>query len=723
MRQRISLFCFLLSCAAFLLLSSTLASGKEASPRRLILLGFDGVDPVLTERWMEAGTLPHLSSLKAKGSYRHLGTTFPPQSPVSWASFATGMNPAKTRIFDFLRRSPGSYYPDFAMVEEGTLPVFPRRWQRGVVVAVFSLVVAGAFQFFFPRLPRRRVFWGGFLMAAILGTFLFSFLPKKLPRPLFRREGVSFWKLTAGQGIPTVVLRAPVTFPPEELPGGRLLSGLGVPDLRKTFGTFSYYATDESHQKDTEMGGKIIPVEMQNGKIYTYILGPRVNPEYPSLIPPFDIHEPLEIAVDPQSKLATLRFQHQTVVLREGEWSAWCQFRFDLNSILHVDGIGRFYLVQTDPAFQLYLSPINFHPSKPPLTFSLSYPRGYSKELVKRVGLFKTLGWYIDTWALNEKRLKERPFLEDLYFSEEKLKEIVFHELSQKDWRILVAVFEGSDRLQHMFWYTLDPKHPLYDPHLVKEYDHVILDYYRWMDRVVGEVMDRFGDEQTVIMVLSDHGFHSFREAVNLNTWLVEKGYMRLKGEGPIRDRNLEDLFGKGEFWPNVDWSRTKAYAMGLAGIYLNVKGREPEGIVSSSEYEQVRTRLLQDLMGLKDPETGESCLSQIRRREEVYTGPYLEETPDLLLGFKEGYRTSWQTALGGIPKEVFEPNARKWSGDHCSYDPAITSGVFFSNRPVKAGEISILDVAPTVLQMFQLPIPPEMDGESFWQPIQEQGE
>ena len=713
MRQQPLLFCALLTVILFFFPSVSLPE-SEAFSRRLIILGFDGADPALTERWMEAGYLPNLSRLKEKGVYCRLGTTLPPQSPVSWASFATGMNPAKTRIFDFLRRSPGSYYPDFAMVEEGSLGLLPKIWQRALAVGLFALLVAGAFRFLFPPSIRRGAFFGLFLLAGVCGFFLFSFLPERLPRPLLRREGTSFWKLTAGHGIPTVVLRAPVTFPPEELPGGRLLSGLGVPDIRKSFGTFSYYATDAPHQEDTEMGGKIIPVEIRDGRIQTYILGPRMET---------DLHLPLEIDVDPETKSAALRFQHQTETLQEGQWSRFCQFRFDVNPLLHLYGVGRFHLIQTAPAFRLYLSPINFHPAKPPLTFSLSYPRSYSKKLAGQLGLFKTLGWYIDTWALNEGRLEERPFLEDLSFSEEKLKEIVFHELAAKDWKILVGVFEGTDRLQHMFWWTLDPQHPAYDPKLAQDYADVILKWYQWMDRTVGEVMDRFVDDETVLFVLSDHGFHSFRKAVNLNTWLVKNGYMSLKGDSLVRDRNLEDLFGKGEFWPNVDWSKTKAYAIGLAGIYLNLQGREPQGSVSPLDYEEVRTQLLKDLTRLEDPESKEPCLQHVYRREEAYAGPYLKETPDLILGFKEGYRTSWQTALGGIPKEVFEPNARKWSGDHCSYDPSITRGIFFSNTPFRTEGISILDIAPTVLKMFRLPVPSDMDGKPFWQPNQKRGE
>lgn len=692
----------------FLWLGYSVCEGAET---RVIVLGFDGVDPTLLETFMEEGKLPHLASLRQMGSYFPLGTTLPPQSPVSWASFATGMNPGKTRIFDFLTRVPGSYYPDFAMVGKGKLSFLPHPSQR-LLLALLLALLTSAIPFL--GLGRTRLRRG---VAAMVGIFVFAatmlclqWIPKEIPQPLPRREGESFWQKTARAGIPSVLIRIPVTFPPETVPHGRLLSGLGVPDIRKTFGTFSFYTTEPVEVGDTEMGGKIIPVRLEGNRIHTFIWGPRdfTKEGEPELLPE------LELRVDSKARQCTIHFQNQTHTLKEKAWSPWMHFRFHLNPLLHVEGIARFFLIELSPSFKLYLSPINFHPAKVPLNFSLSYPRGYSKTLATQLGLFKTLGWAQDTWALNEERLGEEAFLQDLFETEEKIKEILFHELSQPDWRLLVGVFEGTDRIQHMFWRTLDPHHPGYTAAEAQVFGGVISKIYQEMDQIVGEVLDRFVDERTILFVLSDHGFHSFRRSVNLNTWLVKKGYMTLKGMETPRDRNLEDLFGQGEFWPNVDWSKTEAYALGLAGLYINLRGREPEGIVAG-EYEALRSHLVRDLLDLEDPRTGEKPLLRVYRREEVYSGPYLEETPDLLLGFREGYRISWQTALGGIPKEIFEDNLKKWSGDHCSYDPSVTAGVFLCNRKLKGGDLRIIDIAPTLLDIFHLPVSSEIDGKSFW--------
>ncbi len=684
----------------------------EAGQTRLIILGFDGVDPALLEKWIAQGKLPHLAALRASGTYLPLGTTLPPQSPVSWAAFATGMNPGKTRIFDFLTRMPGSYYPDFAMVGSGKMLFLPEPHQR-IFLALLCGVILFGVSWCLTRHSKKRMILS--LIAGILffgmARLVLQWIPTEIPKPVSRRAGEAFWSKTARKGIPSVVIQVPVTFPAEPLSGGRILSGLGVPDVRKTYGTFSFYTTEKVENGDTEMGGKIIPVSLRNHTLHSFVWGPKnfTKEGEPDILPE------IQFRLNPGRKLCTLQFQGQSYTLKEGEWTPWVSFRFDFNPLFHLYGIGRFYLIETSPVFKLYLSPINFNPARVPPNVALSAPRHFSRDLAQDLGLFKTLGWAIDTWALNENRIDEKAFLEDLFFTERKRKEIMFHELAKKDWRLFVGVFEGTDRVQHMFWRTLDPTHPAYSAEEAAQYGGTILKVYQEMDETVGEVMKRFVDSHTILFVLSDHGFHSFRRALNLNTWFVKRGYMTLKGTGEARERNLADLFGQGEFWPNVDWSGTQAYALGLAGVYINRAGREPLGTVSPEEYESLRSRLIQDLLALRDPKTGEAPILRVYRREEVYSGPYVSETPDLILGMNEGYRISWQTALGGIPKDVFEDNLKKWSGDHCSADPSITAGVFLCNRKLSASGVGVIDIAPTVLELFGLPSSPDMDGKSFW--------
>jgi predicted AlkP superfamily phosphohydrolase/phosphomutase len=373
-------------------------------------------------------------------------------------------------------------------------------------------------------------------------------------------------------------------------------------------------------------------------------------------------------------------------------------------------GIARFYLVSAEP-FGLYMSAANLDPHRPVLP--ISEPPPLSGQLADRFGLYKTLGWSMDTWALNELRIDEKTFLEDVYFTEGKYDEIMRGLLDRKDYDLYVHVFELTDRVSHVFWRFQDPTHPAYDSTLAVKYGGAIRDAYVFMDRVVGEAMERM-DPQDVLIVCSDHGFHTWHKMANYNTWLVHHGYMVLKG-GEESERKLEDLFGQGQFWPNVDWRRTKAYAMGLGDIYLNVKGRESQGIVEPGpEYERIRSQLASDLTAWIDPETGEHPVRRALRREEVYSGFDPNVIPDLLAANNPGYRVSWQTSLGGIPKEELEVNARKWSGDHCSLDADITQGILFANRKLAAPHPTILDLFPTILEYLNVPVPEDLDGHAL---------
>jgi predicted AlkP superfamily phosphohydrolase/phosphomutase len=633
---------------------------KRANPglseKKVIVLGFDGIDPDLLSRWMDEGKLPNLKRLQESGTFVRIETTNPAESPVAWSSFATGTNPGKTGIFDFLKRDPKTYMPDLA-------------------TSSFSE-----------------------------GKFLLRLFPIEKPSVNCNRKGTSFWQIASQNGVKCTVLQAPITFPPEKVKGGRLLSGLGVPDIRGTEGTFSYYATDVVEEGDTEMGGKIAKVKVKDRKIKTVIYGlrNRVSKRREDILVPLDI----EILSDRQ---AIIEVQDRKEKLQIGEWSDWFVIKFKINPLIKVYGMGRFYLISIKPEFRLYLCPINFYPKKPP--FPISYPESFCRKLAEEIGLYKTLGWDVDTWALSENRIDEEIFLEDLFYTMNQRQEIMMNMLKKKDFDLFIFVFQASDSVQHMFWRLIDKTHPAYDREKAEKYGDAILKVYQKMDEIVGEVMP-FVDEETTLFVVSDHGFHSFRKAVNLNTWLVKNGYMTLSSEKG-KEYKLEDLFGKGEFWPNVDWQRTKAYALGLGSIYINLKGREAYGIVKpGDEYDGLRQGIVTRLRNLRDNTTGKKAILDVYTREDIYKGEYLNEAPDLVVGFNEGYRVSWQTALGGIPPEIIVENKSNWSGDHCSFDPSITKGIFLSNKKLAQESPSIIDIAPTVLRIFNLPIPEEMDGK-----------
>jgi predicted AlkP superfamily phosphohydrolase/phosphomutase len=302
-----------------------------------------------------------------------------------------------------------------------------------------------------------------------------------------------------------------------------------------------------------------------------------------------------------------------------------------------------------------------------------------------------------------------------LNYSFDRQRALVFDALRSMNPDLFVTVFQSTDKAQHMFWRLIDPQHPMYNRRLAARYGDAIDRVYMRADTLVGTLLERCKDGRTTLIVCSDHGFASFRKAVNINTWLVRNGYMTLSRLDPVRDRNLEDLFGRGTFWPNVDWSKTRAYALALGQIYVNLKGRERLGIVEPGRaYESLRGELVKRFGALRDPDTGEPVVRKVYAREELYRGPYFSEAPDLVVGFERGYRVSWQTSLGGIPPEIIEPNERRWSADHCSVDPDLVPGVLFSSRPLEAASPAITDIAPSVLRRLGITPPASMDGRDL---------
>jgi predicted AlkP superfamily phosphohydrolase/phosphomutase len=268
-------------------------------------------------------------------------------------------------------------------------------------------------------------------------------------------------------------------------------------------------------------------------------------------------------------------------------------------------------------------------------------------------------------------------------------------------------------------WHHRDPEHPMHDAAEAAARGDDIARIYRRADQFIAEVIDQVGDE-TPIMIVSDHGFHSWRKAVNMNSWLVREGFMVLKAQAQSQDKTLHDLFGGGEFFEHVDWSQTRAYAMGLGQIYFNLRGRESQGIVSTGdEYRVLSDDLAARLTAnFRDPDTGEQIVTNVYKRDDVYSGEFLHNASDLQVGFADGYRVSWQTTLGGAPVDLVYPNMRRWSGDHGGYDYTTTAGVLITNRPITTdttGRANITDVAPTVLQFYGIPVPGTIDGRPFW--------
>ena len=624
--------------------------------KRVILLGMDGLDPKVLSHLMEQGDLPNFSKLSQMGTYTPLGTSNPAQSPVAWASIATGNNPGYHGIFDFLNRRVTDYMPELGILKMNPKNIFGKR------EAMFLPVM----------------------------------------------QGNSFWDYISDNNIPSTVLKWPITFQPKQNKA-KLYAGLGVPDLKGGLGRYSFYTT--RHIPGNEEGfEKIISVKINDNKIKTYISGPKVA----KLKGQEDSKTELNIrmllgdsqpkAEQPEAEKIELDVDGKKLIVNKGVWSDWLEVKFKFGLMRTAEGIVKFFLNQISPEFELYMTPVQINPKNP--AFVISNPDDYVQELADKLGYFYTQGMPEDTKALEEGRIDEEAFISMCDEIVNEQEQMLWYELNRFKDGLLAFAFFSTDRIQHIFWVTRDPEHPLYDKVYAEKYGHVIDDYYRRMDRVLGEVMKQV-DDRTAFMVFSDHGFSSFRRTVHLNSWLVENGFMTLTQKVSKDDKEGGGLF------QYVDWKNTRAYALGFGSIYLNLKGRERQGIVEDRiEGDSILSKIADKLGRLTDPKDGHSAVKNVYKNKDIYSGAQVANSPDIIVGFQEGYRASWQTAVGGSPAEIFDDNLKKWTGDHIM-DPSIVPGIFLSNFTINNDNPTLRDIAPTVLSCFGMSAP-DMEGKAL---------
>jgi len=618
---------------------------------KLVIVGLDGLEPTLVEKFMSAGKLPNFSKLKKEGTYSQLQTTTPAISPVAWSSFMTGTNPSKHNIFDFLSRDPNNYLPDLSSARIGK--------------------------------PKRVLSLGKYN------------IPLSKPEIRGLRKSLPFWKILGEKGIFSTILRVPITFPPEKF-SGHLLSGMCAPDLKGSQGTFTFYTSNEENVKKREEG-ITIPITFAENKIETYISGP----ENSLLKKEDELRLPLAITLDQEKEEAFLEVSGQKFSLKKNTFSNWIRLTFRPGLGMKIKAICKFYISQISPHFEMYLSPLNIDPEKPALP--ISHPFIYSVYLGKLLGSFITLGEANDTWALNEEVLSEEAFLEFTYANHQEWENMFFNAMSKTKKGVVTCVFETTDSIQHMFWRYLDERHPALKSSSTKMSRKVIENLYQKMDEMVGRIIEKL-DNKSILVVMSDHGFKSFRRGVNLNSWLYLNGYLSLKKEKTESE----------EWFKDVNWEKTKAYALGLGGLYINQRGREAKGTVNpGEETKSLKAELAAKLNGLKDDENSGTAINHIFDRDELPPGPYKENCPDFLVGYNDGYRVSWDSVTGKVNNIVFEDNQKAWSGDHC-IDPRIVPGIFFCNQKINSDNPSIMDIAPTALELFGLRPPKHMDGHSL---------
>ncbi|MCH8935330.1 MAG: alkaline phosphatase family protein [Gemmatimonadetes bacterium] len=622
-------------------LSSATCGRSGSTGRRVIVLGFDGMDYELTRRFMAEGKLPNLQRLAESGGFSPLTTSIPPQSPVAWSEFITGMDAGGHGIYDFMHRDTITMVPYLSTSRSSD--------------------------------PGRTIKLGRWQLPLSGGTVELL------------RHGTPFWEVLEQNGIPTTVMRMPANFPPSGT-ASRELSGMGTPDLLGTYGTFSFFTTVPERITEDVSGGVVYRAELVDNVLDATLVGP----PNPFLIAGDSVRAEFKVYADPTRPVAKIVIDDQEIILQEGEWSEWVTVDFTLLPYVQsLRGIVRFYLKQVHPEFELYVTPINIDPLNPAMP--ISTPSGFAAELARGTGRFYSQGMPEETSALSSGVFNDEDFLRQATLVAEENRRQYRHVLEHFDDGFLFYYFGNLDLVSHMMWRTMDSTHPAHDPVADAPYRNVIEELYVEADDIVGETLQSMDDDATLI-VMSDHGFASWTRAFNLNSWLRANGYIAFK--------NRSDQVGTG-FFENVDWSRTQAYAIGFNSVYINVRGRERVGSVPRQQRRLVLDEIARNLVRFIDPKTGKPAVTKVYKRDQVFEDRgHLDIGPDLIVGFARGVRGSDESALGTITREIITDNTGKWSGDHLMDHEAVP-GVLFTNRPLQRAASSLKELGAAVLAEF----------------------
>lgn len=640
--------------------------GPSKGPK-VVVLGFDGLDYALTRQLIDEGRLPNFARLEAMGSFTPLETTIPPQSPVAWSSFITGMDPGGHGIFDFLHRDPETMFPYTSTAgsssEGRSLKL--GRWQ-------FPLTSGEYTQF---------------------------------------RHGTPFWEVLEEHGVRTQIIRMPANFPVSGT-ASRELSGMGTTDIRGFEGWFTFYTSELFAFADQDItGGDIVELDVYDNVVEAELLGP----DNPLLREPNKLTAPFTVYLDPETASAKIELGEQQIVLQVGEWSDWLEVDFEMMPTQHLRGICRMYLRALEPEFELYVSPIDHDPMAPGAP--ISTPPDFAAELAEAVDRFYTEGMPEDTKTLTDGVFTPEEFLAQAKIAGDEVSEqygYVLDRYLEQPGGLLFYYFGNVDQIGHVRWRSRDPDHPAYDPEVDAAHADLIPTLYEGLDAIVGQTLDRLeaeaeaglgdgGGEEPLLIVMSDHGFASWRRAFHLNGWLLEKGYLAGKSPDPYADPG---------FLANVDWERTRAYGIGFSGLYVNLRGRERDGTVTASERLDLMEELKRELLAVVDPETGEHAITEVHLRDDYAFQDQSPIGPDLIVGYAKGYRGATESASGDVTGKVFTDNDSAWSGDHMM-DHRVVPGVLLVSRPLGRPARGITDLAASILAEYGVErFPPPAAGE-----------
>jgi predicted AlkP superfamily phosphohydrolase/phosphomutase len=660
----------------WLLLGLVLAACTPAPPDRpgVFVLGVDGMDPDILGRMMAAGEMPEFAKLAAEGSYQPLATVTPPQSPVAWSSFVTGLDPGGHGVFDFVHRDPATYVP----ISSAT----PPPGEPGTAVELFGY-----------------------------------YLPIGGEAPKNNRSGVPFWDSLRAAGVDVEVYRMPGSYPPTPSEA-KVLSGMGTVDMRGGYGVYTWL-TDQPVPRRSELKGDIQLVSVQDDDLDgtpDTVRGTLKGPPDVFRLPPGKapgdgdyLTAPVTIRIDAAADVALVDAGGSRALLKEGEWSGWMDLTFHPlpGGLMPLTGMVRFYAKELRPRFQVYASPVNISPAAP--AQAISTPDEFAPELAELLGPYYTQGMPEDTNALKDELFSDADYVSQVALVQADERAMLSQALARFARGDMTFMYLSDIDLQcHMLWRHEDPKfpgapHPARDPAVAHAHADDIEGYYRHVDALLGEVRAGLPPD-TVVVVMSDHGFQPFTREVHLNAWLRDRGWLALK------DGKRTGHIARGD----VDWSRTRAYGIGFNGVYLNLRGREKEGIVAPADAERALADLARELRAFADPANGKPIVRRTFLAREVFHGPRVAEAPDLIVGYDVGFGASDQTTLGEITADVVADNTSRWSGNHLM-DPEVVPGIVLTNRKIAGEGYDLLDVTATILAWYGVPANPGMTGRSIF--------
>ncbi len=629
----------------------------KRSPR-VVVLGIDGLDPDLLAQVIadHPDRMKNFAALVKEGGLNRLQTSTPPQSPVAWSNFITGLDPGGHGIFDFIHRDPVTR----EVATSVTRPQNP------------ASIGLGAYQ-----LP--------------LGGDVES-----------NRSGKAFWEILAEHGVCADVWRVPANFPVTPSKGWSF-SGMMTPAIDSAYGKYHLFTTVPD-ANSVAGSGKIEFVQRFGNRLTLRLPGP----PNPFLKNEERVTLPIEVSIDPQAGAAVLQVGEQPLVLKPGQWSEFVPVSFPLlKGASSVAGSVRFYLRALEP-FELYASPVNIDPLAP--VTPVSAPKDASATVARRIGRYYTQGMPEDVNALKDQALTDAEFMQQSNLVHDEGARMLDFALAR--WNanaqggFLFFYFSGVDLCCHMMWRHDDAQHPFHDERFAagpdEEWTHrpgstwreALEDIYLRMDPVVGRIRERIPQE-ALLIVMSDHGFESWQRKVNLNTWLLQEGYLVLK---PGEARDLA----------HADWSKTRAYGVGFNALYLNLLGREGKGgdapgsVHEGAEAEALLAELKHKLAALRDTEkAGAVPILRVDLAREIYHGARLGEAPDLIVGYNAGYGNSDASTLGSIPDRVFEDNlGGTFNGNHLMA-PELVEGTLLTNGKVLEGRHGLEDMTVELLKQF----------------------